>query len=126
MIPVTALLAAIERKEVAALNDLIEHNGMAEAHFTHEEAVALWEAGWQEWLGGGTAGDTHWQAGEERGELHHVSCEAENECWVPHASLTTPPLWHITLGVFLRLLHARCPELPGAPVWAEIWDGEEA
>jgi hypothetical protein len=126
MVPVTSLLAAIERKEVAALNDLIEHGGMAEAYFTHEEAVALWEAGWQEWLGGGTAGNVHWQAGEKCGEFHQASWEAGNECRAPQASLPTPPLWHITLGVFLRLLHARCPELPGAPAWAEIWDVEEA
>ena len=125
MVPVTALLTAIERKEVAALNDLIEHDGIAEAHFTHEEAVALWEAGWQAWLGGGTAGDAHWPAGEEWSECPHVSWGGENECRAPQASLPTPPLWHITLGVFLRLLHARCPELPGAPAWAEIWDGEE-
>ena len=126
MVPVTSLLAAIERKEVAALNALIEHDGMAEAHFTHEEAVALWEAGWQEWLGGSTAGNAHWQAGEEWSGCQQVSWEADNECWDPQASLPTPPLWHITLGVFLRLLHARCPELPSAPAWAEIWDAEEA
>ena len=108
MVPVTALLTAIERKEVGALNDLIEHDGIAEAHFTHEEAVALWEAGWQAWLGGGTAGDAHWQAGEEWSEFHQVSWEDNNECWDPQASLHTPQLWHITLGVFLRLLHARC------------------
>jgi hypothetical protein len=126
MVPVTALLTAIERKDGAALNDLIEHDGMAETHFTPEEAVALWEAGWQAWLGGGTAGNAHWPAGEEWSEWQQVSWEAENECWDPQASLHTPPLWHITLGVFLRLLHARCPELPGAPAWAEIWDGEEA
>jgi hypothetical protein len=65
MVPVTSLLTAIERKDVAALNDLIEHDGRAEVHFTHEEAVALCEAGWQEWLGGGKAENTHWQAGRE-------------------------------------------------------------
>ena len=161
MVPVTSLLTAIERKDVTALNDLIEHDGMAEAHFTHKEAVALWEAGWQEWLAGdkagnahsvhalwnrrhttkfngvsypvqkaaasiySEAGNAHWHAEEEGSEFHQVSWEAENECWDPKARLH-PPLWHITLGVFLRLLHARCPELPGAPVWAEIWDVEEA
>jgi hypothetical protein len=105
MVPVTALLTAIQRQDFATLNDLIEYDGMAEAHLTHEEAVALWEAGWQEWLGG------DW--------------ESENESWDPQASLHTPQLWRITLGVFLRLLHARCPALPGVPTWTEIWDGEE-
>jgi hypothetical protein len=126
MVPVTSLLTAIKRQDVAALDDLIEHGGMAEARFTHEEAIALWEAGWQEWLGGGTAGNAHGQAGEERSECQQVSWEAENGCRAPQASLNTPPLWHITLGVFLRLLHARRPELPGVPAWAELWDGEEA
>jgi hypothetical protein len=126
MVSATALLTAIERQDVAALNDLIEHDGTAKAHFTHEEAVALWEAWWQAWFGDGQAGNTHWHAGEEWSELHQVSWEAENACWDPQASLHTPPLWHITLGVFLRLLHARYPELPGAPAWAEIWDVEEA
>ena len=73
MVPVTSLLTAIERKDVAALNDLIEHNGMAAAHFTPEEAVALWEAGWQAWLGDGTAGNAHWQAGQEWSELNQMS-----------------------------------------------------
>jgi hypothetical protein len=125
MVPVTSLLTVIERGDFFALNDLIEHDGIAEAHFTHEEAVALWEAGWQAWLEGGMTGNTHWQAGEEWGEFQHVSWEVENACRAPQASLTTPPLWHITLGVFLRLLHARCPALPSAPAWAEIWDGEK-
>ena len=69
MVPVTSLLKAIERKEVAALNDLIEHDGIAEAHCTHEEAVALWEEGWQ--------------AGEEWSEFHHVSWGGENERRAP-------------------------------------------
>jgi hypothetical protein len=64
--------------------------------------------------------------GERESELHQESWEAVNECRAPQASLNTPPLWHITLGVFLRLLHARRPELPGVPAWVEIWDVEEA
>jgi hypothetical protein len=126
MVPVTALLTAIERKDVTTLNDFIDCDGMAEAHFTHEEAIVLWEAGWQEWLGSDKAGNAHWHAGEEWSEFHQASWEAENACWDPQLSLHTPSLWHITLGVFLHLLHARCPELPGAPAWAELWDVEEA
>src|SRR5262245_32976326 len=126
MVPVTSLLTAIERKDIAALNNLIEHNEMAEAHFTHEEAIALWEAGWQEGLGGGADRNAQRQAGEEWSKFHQVSWEAENDCRAPQASLNAPPLWYITLGVFLRLLHARRPELPGVPAWAEIWDVEEA
>jgi hypothetical protein len=103
--PVPALLTAIERQDVTALDDLIERDGMTEAHLTPEEAVALWETGWQEWLGGG------W--------------EFENASWDPQTSLHTPQLWRITLGVFLRLLHVRCPALPGVPTWTEIWDVEE-
>ena len=123
MVPVTSLLTAIERKDVIALSDLIEHDGIAEAHFTHQEAVALWEAGWQEWLVGDKAVNAHWHAEEEGSEFHQVSWEAENESWDPEASLHPPPLWQITLGVFLRLLHARCPELPGTPAWAEDLGG---
>jgi hypothetical protein len=125
MVPATVLLTVIEWQDVTALDDFIEHDGMAEAPFTPEEALALWEAGWQAWLGGGKTGNAHWQAGEEWREVPQASWETENECWNPQPSLPTPPLWHITLGVFLRLLHARHPELPGVPAWAEIWDVEE-
>jgi hypothetical protein len=83
MVPVTSLLTAIARKDVAVLNDLIEHDGMAEAHFTHEEAVALWEAGWQEWLGDGKAGDAHCQAGEGWCEFHQVSWEDKTSAGSP-------------------------------------------
>ena len=57
MAPVTSLLTASERQDVAALNDLIEHDGMIEEHFTYEEAAALWDAGWQEWLEGDRNGN---------------------------------------------------------------------
>src|SRR5688500_10826859 len=110
MASATALLTAIAQQDVATLTDLIEHDGMAEAHFTPEEAVALWEAGWQAWLGDGQAGNARWHAGEEWNEFCQASWEAANECWDTQASLNILPLWHITLGVFLRLLHAGCPE----------------
>ena len=60
--PVTSLLTAIERQDVAALTDVIEHNAMHEENLTYEEAVALWDVGWQEWNAGDRTGHISWQA----------------------------------------------------------------
>ena len=69
MAPVTSLLTAIERQDVATLNALIEHDGMLEEYVTYEEAAALWDAGWHAWLGDARESNAPWQAGEEWGEL---------------------------------------------------------
>jgi hypothetical protein len=125
MAPVISLLTALERQDVDVLNELIEHDGMIEENFTYEEAAALWDAGWQDWLGGGRDGNASWQAGEERDELRHEPWESDYDSRDSQISLQSPQLWYITLGVFLRWLHATFPELPGAPAWVELRDVEE-
>lgn len=118
MVPVPSLLTAIERQDVATLNDLLEHDGMHAAHFTAEEATTLWDVGWQAWLGEGRHGHASWHAGEEGGEWRQ-------ETWAAQISPQSSPLWHITLGMFLRVLHASFPALPSAPAWAALRDVEE-
>ena len=93
MTPVTALLTAIERHDSAALNTLLEHDGMTDEHLTCDEAAALWDAA--------------------------------HDAWAAPRRLESPQLWHITLGQFLRVLHATFPALPGAPAWAARQDVEE-
>src|SRR5262249_42568949 len=53
MSPVTSLLTALERHDIAALTDVLDHDGISDAHFTDEDAAVLWDAGWHAWLGGG-------------------------------------------------------------------------
>jgi len=107
--PVTALLETIDQRDVAVLDEVIEHDGITEEIFTHEEAMALWEVGWREWLY----------------EPHTASLEDENESWESRSSAYSPQLWHITLGVFLHRLYAPFPALPWAPAGAQLWDIEE-
>lgn len=117
MTPVTSLLTALERHDIAALTDLLEHDGMDE-HFTCEDAAALWDAGWHAWLGEDREGHASWHA-EEAGD------ELRRESWAAPSHLERPQLWPITLGMFLRMLHATFPALPGAPAWAALQDVEE-
>jgi hypothetical protein len=114
MTAATSLLEAIEQRDDAVLNNCIEHDGISEETFTHAEAVALWNSGWQQWLMDDKADNTHCQAAE-------AECESRE---FP-ASTPNSQLWHITLGMFLHQLHAAFPELPGAPAWAEVGDVEE-
>src|SRR5262245_59536591 len=125
MASVTLILTAIERQDVATLTDLLEHDEMTDEPFTAEEATALWDAGWQAWLGGDRDGHASWQAGEERGEWRQELWESAHDSWASQVSLQSPQLWHITLGTFLRVLHATFPELPSAPAWAALRDVEE-
>ena len=125
MTPVTALLTAIERHDSAALNTLLEHDGMTAEHLTCDEAAALWDAGWHTWLGGGTEGQASWHAGNTRGTWRHEPWDAAHDAWDAPRRLESPQLWHITLGQFLRVLHATFPALPGAPAWAALQDVEE-
>jgi len=125
MTPVTSLLTAIERQDVATLNDLIERDGMTDEPFTAEEAAALWDAGWQAWLGGGREGYASWQAGEVWEDVRQEPWKSDHDAWDSQIGLQSPPLWHITLGMFLRVLHATFPALPGAPAWAAFRDVEE-
>jgi hypothetical protein len=125
MTPVTSLLTALERHDIAALNDLLDHEGITDEHFTCDEAAALWDAGWHAWLGGGRNGHASWHAGEAWDELRQEPWESDHDSWAAQSSLESPQLWHITLGMFLRVLHATFPALPGAPTWAALQDVEE-
>jgi hypothetical protein len=125
MTPGTLLLTAIERHDVATLNDLLDHDGLTDEHFTAEDATALWDAGWHAWLGEGREGQASWHAGAERGAWRQEPWASDHDAWAAQSSLQSPPLWHITLGMFLRVLHATFPELPGTPAWAALRDVEE-
>ncbi|HEY5867266.1 MAG TPA: hypothetical protein VI542_17225 [Candidatus Tectomicrobia bacterium] len=103
--PVTSLLTAIERQDVVALTDVIEHHAMHEENLTYEEAVALWDVGWQEWNAADRTGHSSWQA------------IGEGQTW--------HPLWRITLGEFLHVLHTTFPALPGVLAWTDLGDVEE-
>gem|GEM_PF-5227000 len=80
MTPVTSLLTALERHDIAALNDLLDHEGITDEHFTCDEAAALWDAGWHVWLGGGRNGHASWQAGEAWDELRHEPWGCQVKC----------------------------------------------
>jgi len=125
MAPVISFLTILERQDVAALHDLIEHDEMLAEHLTYAEAAALWDAGWHAWLGGSREVHASWHAGEAWDELRHEPWESDHDSWGSQSSCQSPPLWHITLGVFLRVLHASFPVLPGAPTWAALRDVEE-
>ena len=105
---VTSLLTALERHDSAALTDVLDHDGMTDEHLTCDEAALLWDAGWHAWLGGGR----HGQA-------------SGHDSWAAQSNRESPQLWPITLGLFLRVLHATFPALPGAPPWAVLHDVEE-
>ena len=122
---VLSLLTALERHDVATLTDLLEHDGMIAEHFTAEEATVLWDAGWYVWLGEGEDGYASWPTGDERGEGRPAPWASDHNAWATQRSLQSAPLWHITLGTFLRVLHASFPALPGAPAWVALQDVEE-
>ena len=123
--PVSSLLTALERHDVATLTDLLEHDGMTAEHFTADEATALWDTGWHVWLGEGEDGYASWPTGDERGEGRQELWASDHDPGATQMNPQSPPLWHITLGMFLRVLHASFPELPGAPAWAALRDVEE-
>jgi len=125
MTPVTLLLTTLERQDIAALNDVLEHDGMTDEHFTCEEAAALWDAGWHAWLGGGRHGHASWHTGDEGDELRQEPGASDHDSWDAPSRLESPQLWPITLGLFLRVLHATFPALPGAPAWVALQDVEE-
>ena len=125
MTPVISVLTALERHDLATLTDLLDHDGLTAVHFTADEATALWDTGWHVWLGEGEAGEASWPAGAEPGEGHHDSWASDHDAGATQRCLQSPPLWHITLGMFLRMLHASFPALPGAPAWAALRDVEE-
>ena len=122
---VTSLLTALERHDSAALTDVLDHDGMTDEHLTCDEAALLWDAGWHAWLGGGRQGQASGQAGDEGEAWRHEPGAADHDaCDVAHRR-DQPQLWPITLGLFLRVLHATFPALPGAPPWAVLQDVEE-
>jgi hypothetical protein len=123
--PVISLLTALERHDVATLTDLLDHDGMTPEHFTAEEATALWDTGWHVWLGEGEDGDASGPAGDERGAGRPEPWASDHDACATQRSCPSPPLWHITLGMFLRILQASFPALPGAPAWAALRDVEE-
>ena len=125
MTPVTSLLTAIERHDSAVLNNLLDHDGMTDERFTLDEAAALWDAGWQAWPGGSTEGHASWHAGDERSAWRHQPWDADHDAWAAQRHLESPQLWHITLGLFLRVLHATFPALPGDPASAALQDVQE-
>jgi hypothetical protein len=125
MTPVTSLLIALERHDIAALTDLLDHDGITDEHFTYEDAAALWDAGWHTWLGGGREGQASWHAGDAWDTLRHEPWASDHDAWAAQSRLDRSQLWPITLGMFLRVLHATFPALPGAPAWAVLQDVEE-
>ena len=122
---VTSLLTALERHDSAALTDVLDHDGMTDEHLTCDEAAVLWDAGWHAWLGGGRHGHASWQAGDEGDEWRHEPGASDHDTWDAPSRLAHLQLWPITLGLFLRVLHATFPALPGAPAWAALQDVEE-
>jgi hypothetical protein len=122
---VISLLTALERHDLATHTDLLDHDGLTAAHFTADEATALWDTGWHAWLGEDEAGDTSWPAGDEQGEGWQEPWASDHDAGAAPRRCDRPPLWHITLGMFLRMLHAAFPALPGAPAWAALRDVEE-
>ena len=125
MTPVTSLLTALERHDSAALTDVLDHDGITDEHFTYEDAAALWDAGWHTWLGGDHEGQASWHAGAAGEALQHESWASDHDVGAAQRRLDRPQLWPITLGLFLRVLHATFPALPGAPAWAALQDVEE-
>ena len=125
MSPVTSLLTALERHDIAALTDVLDHDGISDAHFTDEDAAVLWDAGWHAWLGGGRESQASWPAGDAGEALPHKPWTSDHDAWAAQRRLDRPQLWPITLGLFLRVLHATFPALPGAPAWAALQDVEE-
>src|SRR5262249_45632992 len=112
---VTSLLTALERHDSAALTDVLDHDGMTDEHLTCDEAALLWDAGWHAWLGGGRQGQASGRAGDEGGALRPEAGGADDgACDVLHRR-DHPQLWPITLGLFLRVLHATFPALPDSP-----------
>ena len=125
MTPGTLLLTALEQHDVATLTDLLDHDGLTAEHFTAEDATALWDAGWHAWLEGEREGQASWPTGTEPCEGRHEPWACGHDAGAVLRSLQSPPLWHITLGMFLRVLHATFPALPGTPAWAALRDVEE-
>ena len=126
MTPVTSLLTALERHDIAALTDVLDYDGISDEHFTDEDAAALWDAGWHAWRGEGREGQASWHAGAAHGEGRHAPWASDHDSWAAQRSLQSLPLWHITRGMVLRVLHAAFPALPGTPAWAALRDVEEA
>src|SRR5215470_17198906 len=125
MTPGTLRLTAMARHDVATLPDLLDHDGRTDEHCTAEEATALWDAGWHAWRGEGREGQASWHAGAAQGEGRHAPWASDHDSWAAQRSLQSLPLWHITRGMVLRVLHAAFPALPGTPVWAALREVEE-
>ena len=125
MTPITSLLTAMERHDSAALTDLLDHDGLLDEHFTGDEALALWNAGWHAWLGGDQESQASWPAGVARGAWRLEPWTSDHDAEAAPSRQACPQLWPITLGLFLRVLHATFPALPGAPPWAVLQDVEE-
>jgi hypothetical protein len=123
--PVSALLTALERHDVATLMDLLDHEGMTTEHFTLDDATTLWDAGWHAWRGEGEEDNASWPAGDERGAECPEPWASDDDAWATPMPRPSPPLWHISLGMFLRVLQAAFPALPGAPAWVALQDVEE-
>jgi hypothetical protein len=125
MILVTLLLTALERHDSATLTDVLDHDAMTDEPLTCDEAALLWDAGWHAWLGGGRQGQTSGHAGDEGGAWRHEPGASAHDAWAAQSNRERPQLWPITLGLFLRVLHATFPALPGAPAWPALQDVEE-
>ena len=121
----TSLLTAMERHDSAALTDLLDHDGMLDEHFTYDDALALWDAGWHAWLGGDWEGQAACPAWDARGAWRHEPWVSDHDAGAAPRRRESPQLWPITLGLFLRVLQATFPALPGAPAWAVLPDVEE-
>src|SRR5262249_50092426 len=125
MIPVTSLLTAMERHDSAALTALLDHEGMLDEHFTYDDALALWDAGWHAWLGGDREGQTACPAWDAKGATRLEPRVFDPDAGGAQRRRESPQLWPIALGLFLGVLHPPFPALPGAPAWVVLPDVEE-
>jgi hypothetical protein len=121
MTPITSLLGALWSHDVRPLEAVIERTEITDDLFTPEEALTLWETGWQVQHTAGEEGT--WHGWDERVQPSAIPWPPEPEVWQPSSAST--PLWQITVGMFLRMLKTAYPWLPGVPDYEEFRDIED-